>query len=97
MKKEELIVEEKYLIPEGTDVWLEHLRETIVFKRDVIIKIISKSEIGPAPGYKDIVYGIIQTTFTNPFFEMFIGQAATAYFDKKDGTVGVDLEKLKKI
>lgn len=97
MKKEELIEGEKYKIPSGVDVWLEHLRETVVFKRDVIVKITSKPVIGTAPGYRDVVYGIIQTAYTNLFFEPFIGQAATVYMDKKDGVVGVDLEKIKKI
>lgn len=93
--KTKIEIGKKYKIIAGTEVWSAIMHEFISFKRDVIVKITSQTVFGF--NGKEITYGIIQTAFSQPLFQMFIGDAATVYMDKKNGEIGIDADFLKEI
>jgi hypothetical protein len=93
--KTKIEVDKKYKIVAGTEIWSLAMHEFISLKRDVIVKITSPTVFGF--NGKEVTYGILQTTFANPVFQMFIGDAATVYLDKKNGEIGIDAELLKEI
>jgi len=85
----------RYLIPAGSEFWSATMREHLICKNDMIIKV-TDSRLGF--GSQVVVYGVLQNKITNYLMAAFVGETAASMFSDKPGTeIGVEEKILKEL
>lgn len=86
----------RYLIPAGSEFWSAVMREHLICKNDMIIKVTEEPKQGF--GNQVIVYGILQNKITNYLMAAFVGEnIASLFTDKSGGEIGVEQNVLREI
>ena len=86
----------RYLIPAGSEFWSAVMREHLICKNDMIIKITEEPKLGF--GNQVIIYGVLQNKITNYLMSAFVGEnMASLFTDKNAGEIGVEKSVLREI
>lgn len=81
-------INEKYILPAGVEVFSIALQETIVFKRDVIVKVTN------TVSNTTHLFAVLQFRILNSSLSDICGKDMSSYFDKINGGISVDSNKL---
>ena len=86
-KMKKIEVGDKLVIPKGVEFFSISLQESVIFTRDLVIKVtnIYSSEIDP-----DLIFGTIQMVFNRM-------ELGTSYLDKVNGEIDIRSEKLEEL